>query len=36
MVIEEGGTKKAELERAYQLLDGCNIIGSVLNKVKYL
>jgi len=36
MVIEEGGTKKKELERAYQLLDGCNIIGSVLNKVKYL
>jgi len=36
MVIEEGGTKKKEIERAYQLLDGCNIIGSVLNKVKYL
>ena len=36
MVIEEGGSKKKEIERAYQLLDGCNIIGSVLNKVKYL
>ena len=36
MVIEEGGTKKKEIERAYQLLEGCNIIGSVLNKVKYL
>ena len=35
MVIEEGGTKKKEIERAYQLLEGCNIIGSVLNKVKY-
>ena len=35
MIIEEGGTKKKEIERAYQLLEGCNIIGSVLNKVKY-
>lgn len=35
MVIEEGGTKKQEIERAYQLLEGCNVIGSVLNKVKY-
>lgn len=35
MVVEEGGTKKQDLERAYQLLEGCNIIGSVLNKVKY-
>lgn len=35
MVLEEGGTKKKEIERAYQLLEGCNIIGSVLNKVKY-
>ena len=35
MVVEEGGTKKKEIERAYQLLEGCNIIGSVLNKVKY-
>lgn len=35
MVIEEGGSTKADLERASQLLDGCNIIGSVLNKVRY-
>lgn len=35
MVIEEGGTKKHEIERAYKLLEGCNIIGSVLNKVRY-
>lgn len=35
MVLEEGGTKKKEIERAYQLLEDCNIIGSVLNKVKY-
>ena len=35
MIIEEGGTKKKEIERAYQLLEGCNIIGSILNKVKY-
>ncbi|MGB5325948.1 MAG: CpsD/CapB family tyrosine-protein kinase [Pseudomonadales bacterium] len=36
MVIEEGGTKKQELERAYELLAGSNVIGSVLNKVRYL
>ncbi|MBR9805255.1 CpsD/CapB family tyrosine-protein kinase [bacterium] len=36
MVIEEGGTQKADAERAMQLLDGCNIIGSVLNKVRYV
>lgn len=35
MVLEEGGSKKADIERAYQLLEGCNIIGSVLNKVRY-
>lgn len=35
MVIEEGGTTKPDIERAYKLLKGCNIIGSVLNKVKY-
>lgn len=35
MVLEEGGSKKADTERAYQLLEGCNIIGSVLNKVRY-
>lgn len=36
MVVEEGGTKKHDLERAYELLSGSNIIGSVLNKVRYL
>ena len=35
MVVEEGGTNKDDLERAYQLLEGANIIGSVLNKVRY-
>lgn len=35
MVIEEGGTKKDDLARAYELLDDSNIIGSVLNKVRY-
>jgi len=35
MVIEEGGSKVADIERAYQLLEGCNILGSVLNKVRY-
>ncbi len=36
MVVEEGATSKADLERSYQLLKGTNIIGSVLNKVRYL
>ena len=35
MVLEEGGSKKADVERAYQLLEGANVIGSVLNKVRY-
>ena len=35
MVVEEGGTNKDDLERSYQLLEGANIIGSVLNKVRY-
>lgn len=35
MVIEEGSSNKEEIERAYSLLDGANIIGSVFNKVKY-
>jgi capsular exopolysaccharide synthesis family protein len=35
MVVEEGGTNKADLERSYQLLEGANIIGSVMNKVRY-
>lgn len=35
MVLEEGGSKKQDIERAYQLLEGANIIGSVFNKVRY-
>ena len=35
MILDEGGSKKADIERAYHLLEGCNIIGSVLNKVRY-
>ena len=35
MVVDEGGTTKEDLERAYHLLEGANIIGSVFNKVKY-
>ena len=36
MVLEEGGSRKSDIERAYQLLEGSNVIGSVLNKVRYL
>ncbi|MGD8910576.1 MAG: CpsD/CapB family tyrosine-protein kinase [Chromatiales bacterium] len=32
LVIEDGGTKKDELSRAYKLLENTNIIGTVLNK----
>ncbi|NNL56701.1 MAG: CpsD/CapB family tyrosine-protein kinase [Pseudomonadales bacterium] len=35
MVLEEGGSTKPDVERAYKLLEGANIIGSVLNKVHY-
>ncbi|MBT8139891.1 MAG: CpsD/CapB family tyrosine-protein kinase [Gammaproteobacteria bacterium] len=35
MVLEEGGSTKQDVERAYNLLEGANIIGSVLNKVRY-
>lgn len=35
LIIDEGGTSKDDLERSYQLLEGANVIGSVLNKVKY-
>lgn len=34
LVVEEGGTRKDDLKRALQLLEGCNIIGTVLNKVR--
>ncbi|MCU7862092.1 MAG: hypothetical protein KZQ86_20215 [Candidatus Thiodiazotropha sp. (ex Lucinoma kastoroae)] len=32
LVVEEGGTLKDELKRAFELLDRANIIGTVLNK----
>lgn len=32
LVVEEGGTRKDELKRAYQLLEKINVIGTVLNK----
>ena len=32
LVVEEGETKKAELARAYDLLQNTNVIGTVLNK----
>jgi capsular exopolysaccharide synthesis family protein len=32
LVVEDGGTKRDELKRAYSLLDNANIIGTVLNK----
>ena len=35
MIVEEGGTSKQDLERAYHLLEGANIIGTVFNKVRY-
>lgn len=35
MVLDEGGSKVMDIERAYKLLEGCNVIGSVLNKVRY-
>lgn len=34
LVVEEGGTRKDDLKRAMQLLEGCNVIGTVLNKVR--
>lgn len=35
MVIAEGSCSSADIERSYQLLEGCTILGSVLNKVRY-
>lgn len=32
LVVEEGGTRKEDLKRAYDLLQNTNIIGTVLNK----
>jgi protein-tyrosine kinase len=33
LVVENGGTTQEELERAKQLLEGCNLLGTVLNKL---
>ncbi len=35
MVLAEGASSTSDIERTYQLLEGCNILGSVLNKVRY-
>ncbi|MCU7863503.1 MAG: CpsD/CapB family tyrosine-protein kinase [Candidatus Thiodiazotropha sp. (ex Lucinoma borealis)] len=35
LVIEEGVTKKDEVKRAFELLGGSNLLGTVLNKSKY-
>jgi exopolysaccharide/PEP-CTERM locus tyrosine autokinase len=32
LVIEEGRTQKADIGKSLELLDGCNVIGTVLNK----
>ncbi|MEL0584279.1 MAG: CpsD/CapB family tyrosine-protein kinase [Candidatus Thiodiazotropha sp. (ex. Lucinoma kazani)] len=34
LVVEEGGTRKDELKRAYELLENSNVIGTILNKSK--
>lgn len=34
VVIEHGGTRKDEIERAARLLEGVNVIGTVLNKAR--
>ena len=34
VVIEDGGCTKAELKRAIRLLEGANILGTVINKMK--
>ncbi|MCU7886446.1 MAG: CpsD/CapB family tyrosine-protein kinase [Candidatus Thiodiazotropha sp. (ex Lucinoma annulata)] len=34
LVVEEGGTRKDELKRAYELIENTNVIGTVLNKSK--
>ncbi|MCU7945054.1 MAG: CpsD/CapB family tyrosine-protein kinase [Candidatus Thiodiazotropha sp. (ex Cardiolucina cf. quadrata)] len=34
LVVEEGGTRKDELKRAYELIENSNVIGTVLNKSK--
>jgi protein-tyrosine kinase len=34
LVIEEGSTQKQDVERAVELLDSTNIVGTVLNKAK--
>jgi capsular exopolysaccharide synthesis family protein len=32
LIVEEGGTRKDELKRAYELIEKSNVIGTVLNK----
>lgn len=34
LVVEDGGSKKEELERAVHLLRDCNLVGTVINKVR--
>jgi capsular exopolysaccharide synthesis family protein len=34
LVVEEGGTAKEELKRALEVLEGMNVIGTVLNKAE--
>ncbi|MCG8041888.1 MAG: CpsD/CapB family tyrosine-protein kinase [Candidatus Thiodiazotropha endolucinida] len=34
LVVEEGGTRKDELKRAYELIENSRVIGTVLNKSK--
>lgn len=35
LVFEEGATRQADIERAMELLDGINVIGTVLNKARH-
>jgi Mrp family chromosome partitioning ATPase len=32
LVFQEGTTRKGDIERTLDLLEGCNLIGTVLNK----
>lgn len=35
LVVEEGSTRRADIERAMELLRGVNVIGTVLNKARH-
>ena len=35
LVVEEGSTRRADIERAMELLRGVNLIGTVLNKARH-